>query len=168
MDTWVSRNNPRLQTAVAAGCSAAGVWLVVAARDGVTWAWSDATAGFLLGVLLLVCGVAAFLSGGRESVTVDPHSRSITVEDAGGFSGRKRRIAFDEVEDIGIGYLGRASNFVRFYYLLLRLKSGEDYALFAPGRFYPGASDRTIVEGWRLRLQGMIDGDAPQSSASSR
>jgi hypothetical protein len=33
---------------------------------------------------------------------------------------------------------------------------GEEYPLFAPGRFYDGASDRSIVEGWKLRLEKYV------------
>ncbi len=39
------------------------------------------------------------------------------------------------------------------YYLVSKLTNGQEYPLFAPGRFYPGASDRATVESWRRRLQ---------------
>jgi len=35
---------------------------------------------------------------------------------------------------------------------------GEECALFAPGRFYRGLSDRAVVEGWRQRLDAMLGG----------
>jgi hypothetical protein len=38
----------------------------------------------------------------------------------------------------------------------LKLRDGEEYPLFAPGRLYDGASDRSIVEGWKLRLEPYI------------
>jgi hypothetical protein len=45
---------------------------------------------------------------------------------------------------------------VTIYYLALKLRSGEKYPLFAPGRFFPGASDRSTVEAWRQRLEEQI------------
>jgi hypothetical protein len=153
MEIWTSQNNPRAQTALALGCSVVGLVLVIGFRGFEGFAMSNAMAGFLLGLLLLIIGVAAFMAGGRQTVVVDPHARLITVEDVGRFGIKKRTIRFDEVTHVGIGYLGKASNLVTFYYLLLKLDSGAEYALFAPGRFFPGASDRSTVEGWRQRLE---------------
>jgi hypothetical protein len=60
------------------------------------------------------------------------------------------------VTGVSIGSLGKKSNFVQTYYLVLKLANGQEYPLFAPGRFYPGASDRATVESWRERLQGYM------------
>ena len=155
METWTSQNNPRAQTALALGCIVVGLILVIGFRGSTGFA-SNAMAGFLLGLLLLACGIAAFLASGKQTVVVDPHSRLITVEDVTNFGAKRRTIAFGDIADVGIGYLGKVSNFVTFYYLLLRLNSGEEVALFAPGRFFPGASDRAAVEGWRQRLQSYL------------
>jgi len=38
-------------------------------------------------------------------------------------------------------------------YLILHLRNGEEYPLFAAGYFYDGASDQSVVEGWRQRLE---------------
>jgi hypothetical protein len=43
------------------------------------------------------------------------------------------------------------------YYLVLKLRNGEEYPLFAPGRFFQGASDRSVVEGWRRRLEDYLE-----------
>ncbi len=40
-----------------------------------------------------------------------------------------------------------------WYYLVLHLRSGEEYALFSPGRFFDGGSDRPTVESWKRRLE---------------
>lgn len=109
----------------------------------------NAPAGFLLGVLLLVIGVAGFLVIGKQTVVVDPAMRRITVEDSDLFGTKKRSIPFSDVVGVGIGYLGKRSNYVTWYYLAPRLRDGKEYALFSPGRFYKGASDRSTVEGWR-------------------
>jgi hypothetical protein len=36
---------------------------------------------------------------------------------------------------------------------VLTLKGGEEYPLFSPGRFFEGATDRSIVAGWKERLE---------------
>ena len=46
-----------------------------------------------------------------------------------------------DVDDISISYLGNRSNYVAWYYLMLKLRSGKEYPLFSPGRFFEGGSD---------------------------
>lgn len=152
MDLWTSQNSPGRQTAVSAVCGVVGFVLAIGFRDFGD-AGHDALAGFLLGMLLLVVGVAGLLVSGTQTIVVDPGARRITIEDSNRLRSRQRSIPFGDVVDIGIGFLGKRSNFVTFYYLELRLRSGEKYALFAPGRFFPGASDRSTVAGWKRRLE---------------
>jgi hypothetical protein len=151
MQQWVSRSSSTRQTALAAGSIVVGAVLMFGFRhfqgDG------DMLAGFLLGVLLLVIGLAGVAVTGRQTVTVDPALRRIVVEDRTLIGSKTREIAFAEIGDIAIGFVGKKSNFVQNYYLVLRLKSGKEYPLFAPGRFFPGASSRATVDGWRRRLQ---------------
>lgn len=52
--------------------------------------------------------------------------------------------------------MGSRKNHVNWYYLALKLRSGGDYNLFTPGRFYEGGSDRPTVEGWKYRLEQLI------------
>jgi hypothetical protein len=70
-------------------------------------------------------------------------------------SGRQTLAAIGSavVGEISVGYLGKKSNNVQWYYLVLKLRGGETYSLFAPGRFHEGGSDRSVVEGWRRRLE---------------
>lgn len=148
----MSRSRPGRQVLLSAACAGVGLVLVVALRDfGALGA--NARAGFLLGVLLLLIGIAGLVASGRQTVVVDPRSRRITVEHSRRFGKRKRSIPFEVIADVRLGFLGKKSNFVTYYYLSLRLRSGETYVLFPPGRFFPGGSDRATVEGWRRRLQ---------------
>lgn len=151
MDLWISKNNPQRQTIIAIACAAAGMALMIAARD-YSALDTNTGAGFLLGTLLMILGAAGFFVSGRQKITVDPASRRITIEDSNLFGRKSRLIPFDQIEDIRIGYLGKKSNFVKMYYLALKLRSGEEYPLFAPGRFFEGCSDRSTVEGWQRRL----------------
>jgi hypothetical protein len=152
MDVWTSHSNSGKQTMLSEACALIGLVMVIGFRDFGGWG-SNSLAGFLLGVLLLVIGVAGFLVSGKQTVVIDPSDRSITIEDSNRFHTKKRWIPFSDVVGINIGFLGKKSNYVMWYYLVLRLRSGEEYPLFAPGRFYEGGSDRSTVVSWKQRLE---------------
>ena len=156
LELWKSESSPGKQRATAIASAVIGLVLVMACRD-LRVSDSNAMAGFFVGWLLLLIGLAGFLFSGKQVIVVDAKNRRITVEDSTTFHRKKRLIPFDTIDDVGIGYLGKASNYVGFYYLILRLKSGESYSLFAPGRFFAGGSDKSIVEGWRQRLQRCLN-----------
>ncbi len=158
MDIWKAESSAAKQTAVAIVCITTGLILAVGFRTAGGGSSVNSTAGMWLGILLLAIGVPAFIMRGRQTIVVDPAIRRITVEDSTVFGGMKRTIPFSEITDIGIGYLGKRSNWVTIYYLILKLRDGEEYPLFAPGRFYEGSSTRSIVEGWQLRLQDYLRG----------
>jgi hypothetical protein len=133
-------------------CAVAGLILMVAFRDFSAFG-ANTMAGLLLGLLLLLLGVGAFLVTGRQTVVIDPTVRRITVEDSNRLRVKKRSIPFSDIVGVGIGYLGSRSTRVTWYYLVLRLKGGEEYPLFSPGRFFEGGRDRSIVAGWKERLE---------------
>jgi hypothetical protein len=152
MDRWTSQSNPGRQRVLSVVCSVAGLVLMVAFRDfGALGA--NARAGLLLGALLLLVGIAAFLVSSKQTVIVDPEARRIIIEESSRFRTSHRSIQFSDVVEVSIGYLGKKSNFVTWYYLVLRLSNGEVYPLFSPGRFFEGGSDRSTVDGWRRRLE---------------
>jgi hypothetical protein len=155
MDVWKSQSNPGKQTMLLVACTMVGLVLVIGFRDFSGFG-SNSMAGFLLGLLLLLIGVAGFLVNGKQIVVVDPKTRRITVEDSNRFRTKRRSILFSDVVGISIGYLGKKSNYVTWYYLVLKLRSGEEYPLFAPGRFFEGGSDRSTVAGWKQRLEEYI------------
>lgn len=157
MDSLKFESNPAKQTALLWACVLAGLVLVIGFRNFSGPGLTNSVAGFLLGLLLLLIGIAAFLVNGKQTIIVDPESRVIVVEDANRFGTKTRRIAFSDIVRIGLGYLGKKSNHVNFYYLFLKLKSGEEYPLFAPGRFYSGTSDRTVMESRRRRLEESLE-----------
>ncbi len=152
--TWTSQSRRGWQTGLAVGSVVVGLVLMVGFRH--FQGDSNVLAGFGLGVLLLVIGLAGLVTSGTQTVVVDPVLRRIVVDDRTLLGGKTREIAFGEVSDISVGYLGKKSNFVQTYYLVLKLTSGQEYPLFAPGRFYPGASSRATVESWRQRLKGYL------------
>ncbi len=152
MDMWIAQSNPGKQSVLSVVCSLAGVILVIGFRD-FSVSGINAMAGFLLGTILFLIGVAGFLSSGKQTVAVDPKVRRISIEEANRFGTKTRSIPFSEVASISIGSVGKRSNCVMWYYLVLKLKSGEEYPLFSPGRFYEGGSDRLTVAGWKQRLE---------------
>ena len=166
MEQWISHSNPAKQIAAAVGLFAVGVVMVIGFRD-FRGADSNALAGFLLGVLLVVLGLVGVAASTKQTVVVDPRARRITVDDVGLLRRRTRTIAFDDVVHVGIGYLGKKSNFVTWYSLTLKLRTGGEYSLFAPGRFFPGGSDRATVAGWQHRLERYLAGEGSAASPKS-
>jgi hypothetical protein len=155
MDVWTSQSNSGKQTMLSVACAMVGLVLVIAFRNFNGFG-ANAMAGFLLGMLLLLIGIAGFMLSGKQTVVVDPDARRITIEDSSRFRTKKRLIPFSNVVGISIGYLGKRSNYVTWYYLVLKLRSGEEYPLFSPGRFFEGGSDRSTVVGWKQRLEAYI------------
>jgi hypothetical protein len=145
LQTWTTQDSRVRQTALAIGVVVVGLVLMVGFRHyhGDT----NMLAGFLLGALLLVIGAAGLLVSGTQTVVVDPALRRIVVEDKTVLSGAKRR-------ETGFGEVSGISK--QTYYLVLKLTSGQEYSLFARGRFYAGANSRATVETWRQRLQGYV------------
>jgi hypothetical protein len=156
MEKWKSQSHPGKQIAAAIVCIGFGLALAVGFHNFDGPGMTNSKAGFLLGLLLLIIGTIGLLMQGRQTVVIDPAAQSITIEDNTRFGTKRRLIGFHDIAEVGIGYLGKRSNYFTCYYLVLKLRNGEEYPLFAPGRFYEGASDRSIVEGWRLRLEKYI------------
>ena len=152
MDLWTSRSNSVRQVLLAVGCAVAGLVLVIGFRDSEVPALTPWRV-FSWGCSCCSSEFAGFLLGGEQTVVVDPKARRITIEESSRFRTKKRSIPFSDIDDISIGYLGKKSNYVTWYYLVLRLRSGEEYPLFAPGRFFKGGSDKSIVATWKQRLE---------------
>jgi hypothetical protein len=156
MDSWKFESNSGKQTALSLACIVVGIALAVGFRHFDGSGMTNSLAGFLLGLLLLLIGISAFLTRGTQTIVIDPRMRHIVVEDTNQFRTKKRLIPFGDIVGTGIGYLGKKSNFVSFYYINLKLRSGEVYPLFAPGRFFDGGSDRSVMESRRQQLEEYI------------
>lgn len=74
---WASHSDPRRQTLLAVGTVFVGIVLAWGCRGASFSAFSNETAGLLLGALLLVVGIGGFLARGRQTVTVHPGTRLI-------------------------------------------------------------------------------------------
>ena len=153
MDPLRFESNSGKQTVLSLACIAVGIVLVIGFRHFDGLGMTNTLAGFLLGVMLLIIGIYAFLVSGKQTIVIDPKARRIIIEDTNRFGVKKRLIPFGGIDHAGIGYLGKSSNFVNFYYIILKLGSGEEYSLFAPGRFFEGGSDRSVMESRRQRIE---------------
>jgi len=127
VDSWKFESNSGKQILLALACLAVGIILVVGFRHFSGSGTTNTLAGFLLGMLLLIIGIYAFLSGGKQTIFVDPLARHIVVEDSNHFRTKKRLIPFRDVVGSGIGYLGRTSNHVTFYFKWLLMKLSQSY-----------------------------------------
>ena len=152
MTPWITQSSPSKQTLYAVISATLGLVLVLGVLSSGSRG-ENALVAASLGGLLLAIGIVGLLYTGRQTITVDPRKRQIVVQDAQMLGATSRVIAFGDVEHVGIGYLGKKSNFASFYYLVLKLRTGEEYPLFAPGRGFEGASNRETVDAWRSRLE---------------
>lgn len=144
------------QTTLALACIATGLTLAVGFRHFDGSGMTNSLAGFLLGILLLLIGLPGILVSGKQTIIVDYTSRSIYVEDTNWFWSKKRTIPFGDIIGTSIGYFGKKSNYVNFYYIILKLKNGEKYPLFAPGLFFEGGDNRSVMEARRRGLEEYI------------
>ena len=156
MDSCKFESNSGTQTALALGCMAVGIILARASRYYQGTETTNSFAGFLLGIMLLIIGLFAFLAAGRQTISIDLKLRRIIIEDTNRFGVKRRLIPFSDIISTNIGYFGKASNFVNFYYINLKLSNGRNYPLFAPGRFFEGGSDRPVMESRLKWLENCI------------
>lgn len=145
------------QTALSLACIAVGLILSYGFRHFDASGMTNSLSGFLLGILLLAIGIAGFLVSGKQTIVVDRKARCITVEYMNPIRTAKRLIPFRDIVGAGIGYLGKRSNGVNFYYVTLKLRNGETYPLFAPGRFFDGGSDRAVMEDRRRLIEESLN-----------
>lgn len=169
MDSWKFESNSGKQTALSLASILVGIILVIVFRHLDDTGITNSLAGFLLGLLLLLIGISAFIMKGKQTIVVDIGMRCIVVEDTNQFMVKRRLIPFSDIVGTEIGYLGKKSNFVTFYYINLKLKSGEEYPLFSPGHFFDGGLNRSVMENRRQRLEETLkqyNGQANKTSCT--
>lgn len=151
MELWTTRSNNRQQFAISSICLVAGMVLVVSLHDYGP-SGSNRQAGFLFGAVLVALGAATLAVSGSQTVVVDPSQRLIHVEDHRLISKRRHTIALSDIRDIQVACLQTHTQHALRYFLQLTLAGERTYALFAPERHYPGASNPRIVADWKDRL----------------
>ncbi len=147
-------------------CLVAGAVLVFSLHDYGP-SGSNRQAGFLFGAVLLALGGATLAVGGSQTVVVDPSLRLIHVEDHRLIGKRRRTIALTDIRDIQVACLQTRSKHALRYFLQLTLAGDLTYALFAPERDYPGASNPRIVADWKDRLDRLRNDPAVAAAPAS-
>ena len=155
MESWKIESSPGKQAAHGWIILLVGMILTVGFRNFDGSGLTNSLAGFLLGLLLLLVGIAALVIGGKRTVTVEPEARRILIEDVNRFGQKSRLISFDEVERVYVGSLGNREGGSISYDVLLKLKIGENVSLFRPACFN-GTWSRSVMEDRCRRLQEYI------------
>jgi len=150
METWREKSNHNNQIIISTLSAVVGIVLMIVSYDSINLNDISRTPGFMLGIFIFILGIYLFLMNSTQEIIINPNERLIKINDTNRFHTRSRTIAFDEVAKIKIGYLGKNSNFVENYYLVLTLKNGEECSLFGPG-FY-GINKRYLAEERKDRL----------------
>jgi hypothetical protein len=151
---WVTRTNAGVQGLATAAMLLLGAALAYGFRHFERGVWSGMLAGFLLGLLLLLVGIANLVMGGSQCITVDPRRRCITVTGTSRWSRSCRRIGFDEIADVSVGELGDREGGSVSYHVVLRLKSSKTIPLFVA--FFDGQWDQRVAEQRCQRLRQMV------------
>lgn len=155
MEPWISESNRKSNVVMIVFALIAGLLLVINTWGVELGQSSNERSALMLGLLLIIIGVVGLFSGGKEIVTVDPNRGLIEIEKTNIFGKTKREIMFADIEDVLIGWVGKKSNYMNFYFIILKVKDKGEVTLFSPG-YFKGASSRETVEGWKIRLQDYI------------
>ena len=155
MDTWKIESSPGKQVALAWIIVFVGLILLIGFRNFDSSGLTNSFAGFLLGLLLLLIGIATLLMGGKRTISVDPQAHSILIKDASRFGQKERSIAFDEVGGAYVDSLGDKEGGSISYDVVLELKMGESVSLFRPA-YFEGTLDRSVMESRCRRLEEYI------------
>lgn len=157
MNTWKIESSPGKQTLLACVIVVVGLILALGFRDFDSTGLTNSLAGFLLGLLLLLVGLATLVLGGKRFIVVDPEARRILIEDVNRFGQKSRLISFDEVDKVYVGRLGNREGGSISYDVLLKLKVGKHVSLFRPA-YFEGTWNRSIMEGRYRRLEEYLLG----------
>lgn len=147
MESWVIESNPTKQRLLLAGMFVVGMVLTIGFRHFDTSGVTDTLAGFLLGLLLIGISGAGFFVEARQTITVNPVSRTITLTTVKIHGGAvtERCIPFDTVVNARVAFLGKASNSIgNTYYVSLSMSDGSHVSLFFPF-YFDGRGDETVA-----------------------
>jgi hypothetical protein len=155
MEPWKIESSPGKQAFLAWTILMVGLILAVGFRNFDSSGLTNSLAGFLLGLFLLLIGIWTLVMGGKRTISVDPQTRSILIEDVNRFGPKKRSISFDEVGGTYIGRLGNREGGSISYDVVLKLKTGKSFSLFRAA-YFEGTWDRSVMENRMRRLEGYL------------
>lgn len=152
MEIWKIESNPVKQFTLSGVFAVMGIVFLIIFRDFDASGFTDSLSGFLLGVLLVTIAVASLFSIYRQTIIVDPTTKTITITSER-FSGTEKQvIPFHTITNVCVAFLGRASNFIgNTHYLSLTLIDNSHCPLFFPA-FFDGRTSKTVAEERYRRL----------------
>ena len=164
-NSWAFESNRNRQIFLAILIIFVGILLTYLCRNYDASRFSDTLAGFLLGLMLILIGVPAFVVTGKERTVIDTHARCILIEYRSRFKRKNTLIHFDDILSMRVAHIGRYSSGVVTYYISMDLRSGEKQLLFFPA-YYEGRWSFDVLEN-RLRKLEEIMGLQSRSDDNS-
>jgi hypothetical protein len=150
METWQEKSHHGNQIIISVLSAIVGFILIVKFYSSVDFNDIGSAPGFMLGIFIFVLGMYLLIMDSNQEIIIDPGERLIKINNTNRFHTKNKTIAFDEIADIKIGYLGKKTNFIENYYLVLILKNDKECSLFGPG-FY-GINKKYLAQERKDRL----------------
>lgn len=143
MQRYTYKNSPTTQVAISLCLAATGVLcLFLASRTPTANGYAGAVAGLLL--LGIGAGGVGFVKD--QTVTIDFEKKQIRIRGASRFKVTTRTISSADILRTGIGFNGKRSSGVMLYYVVMHLRDGSQYNLFAHGFFKGMMDEQTALE----------------------
>ena len=144
------RSQPERNVALGLGCVAIGLLLVYGFRQH---ADRNAWAGWLLGWLLLLPGLAALLIHETREIDLDTRQRLLVLQVHRRVGGDRRlAIPFSEIIGVSVDRFGSRSEGSVYYDLMVRTRSGKDIYLMG-GCAFEGRMNRERMEALRAQFE---------------
>ena len=155
MEQWKIESSPGKQASLGWASTVSGLILAIGFFDFGGPALTHNLAGFLLGLLLLIVGVATLVMSGKRTVVVDPVARNIVIADSGRFGQNTRTISFDEVADVRVDEFGDDEGGSISYDVVIQLKDVKGISLFR-GAVFDGLFNKSVMQERCDRIRGAI------------
>lgn len=158
MEIWQIKSNPNKQRLLNAFLIAIGGLLIFGFSSQVDFShFTNGTGGFLLGLLIFILGLVSIIVSYNEIITIDPNKKQITIVRVSRLGTKTLPILFSDIERVGIGFIGRASNIVlQNYYVNLHLKDGSNCPLFFPA-YYDGRGDESVAQDRKAKIEQYLN-----------
>jgi hypothetical protein len=149
--TWETESSAAKQNLAVLLTLVIGAALAIGFRRFEGPGFTGSTAGFLLGIVLLVVGVGMFIFGGKQVIAVEPKLKRIVVKRFGRLRTSSTEIGFNDISGLYVGESGdQEGGSVRFH-VVAKLKTGKEVALFMG--FFEGSHSKPAMEARCQRIE---------------
>jgi hypothetical protein len=101
-----------------------------------------------------VISLATLVIGGKQVISVDPSRRIVEIKTCSRLGTKTRLIPFSLISNVSIGELGDQEGGSISYYVVAKLKTGKEIALFLGA--FDGRYERHMADARRRRLDEYI------------